>query len=243
MAEQTDGDSRYGRKFGDMTLFGNEGGNFLEKPIAQQVLEIAWSEGCPVPQKVVKKYGAETATKRYAEIIFADRLIREEVKKHNPSLHKKLTEGINRKPGEPVGVHEPQAVPSSYQEIVPPPDTPWGFSLKRVLIDQFGKREERTQERILKGLEILENLATQKIDSPLEFLAKLAEEVIKTDGDSIQVMKNTLSKGHLDEQNFHALYAKLAEELKQSSPTFREEYNKLTPQERDKLGIAEVNLK
>ncbi len=235
-------DNRYNREFGDMTLLGDKGDNFFEKPIEQQVFEVAWSEGCPVPQKVVKKYGAEVATKRYGEIIFADRLILEEVKKHNPNLHRKLTESVKRKPDEHVGVHEPESVPDSYSTKVPPPDTPWGFSLKRILVDQFGPREKRTAERMQKGLKILEDVASQDIESPLELVARLAEAVIKADGDKIQVMKNTLSKGHLYEQNFHTLYSELVRELKKHSLTFQEEYNKLTPEERDKLGIAEVDL-
>ena len=236
-------DKRYDREFGDMTLLGDKGEGFLAKPIDQQVMEIAWSEGCPVPKKVVKKYGAETATKRYGEIVFADKLILEEVKKHNPSLHGKLTESVDRKPNEPVGVHETESVPDSYSSKVPPPDTPWGFSLKRILVDQFGTREERTQERILKGLQILEDVASQDIESPLELVATLAEEIIKADGDRVQVMRNTLSKGHLDEQNFHNLYAELAEKIKEHSPSFQEEFNKLSDNEREELGIAEVNLK
>lgn len=243
MPEKPDTETRYDRRFGDMTLLGDRGDNFLAKPIDQQVMEIAWSEGCPVPKKAVAKYGAETATRRYGEIIFADKLILEEVKKHNPKLHSKLIQSVTRKSGEPVGEYEAESVPESYSSKVPYPDTPWGFSLKRVLVDQFGKREERTQERVLKGLEMLEDIASQEIDSPLEFLSILAEEVIKTDGDKIQVMKNTLSKGHLGEQNFHSLYAELAEELRKHSPVFQKEYNKLSDKAREELGIAEVNLK
>lgn len=243
MPEQSNKDKRYSREFGDMTLLGDKGEDFFTKPIQQQVMEIAWSEGCPVPKKVVKKYGAETATKRYGEIIFADKLILEEVKKHNPSLHTKLTKSIVRRPNEPVGIHEPDSVPDSYSTRVPPPDTPWGFSLKRVLVNQFGRRGERTQERVIKGLKILEDVASQEIDSPLELVAKLAEEVMKADGDKVQVMRNTLSKGHLAEQNFHSLFAELAEELRKHSSLFQEEYNKLSGKEREELGIAEVNLK
>lgn len=234
---------RYGRKFGDMTLIGDNGESFLAKSFDQQVMEIAWSEGCPVPKKVVAKYGAETATNRYGEIIFADRLILEEVKKHNPSLHTKLTEDLTRNPNEPIGVHEPESVPDSYTTIVPYPDTPWGFSLKRILVDQFGSREVRTSERIQRGLEILEDVASRNINSPLELVAILAEEVITADGDKIQVIKNTLSGGHLGEQNFHDLYAELAKELRKHSPRFQEEYNKLSTKQRAGLRIAEVNLK
>ena len=242
MTEHQDNNNRYGRNFGDMTLLGDKGDNFFKKSIDQQVLEIAWSEGCPVPQKAVNKYGAETATKRYGEIIFADRLIKEEIKKHNPELFKILITDVIRKPNEPAGEYEPESVPSSYSVKVPYPDTPWGFSLKRILVDQFGKREERTKERISKGLEMLEKIASQKISSPLELLAKLSEEVIKADGDKIQVLKDTLSQGHLNEQNYYTLYDKLAEELKRHSPTFQEEYNKLSPEERKSFGIAELNL-
>jgi len=243
MPEQSNKNKRYDRGFGDMTLLGDKGEDFFSKPIDQQVMEIAWSEACPVPKKVVEKYGAETATLRYGEIIFADKLVLEEVNNHNHTLHNKLTKSVTRNPNEPVGVYEPESVPDSYSTEVPYPDTPWGFSLKRILVDQFGKRDKRTTEKIQRGLEILEDVASQDIESPLELLAILAEEVIKADGDKVQVMKNTLSQGHLGEQNFHSLYAELAEQINKHSPTFQAEYNSYTPEKRDKLGIAEVNIK
>lgn len=50
---------RYHREFGKGTLLGDEGGNFFDKPINQQVMEMGWSHACPVVDEVVKKYGPE----------------------------------------------------------------------------------------------------------------------------------------------------------------------------------------
>jgi len=241
---------RYGRGFGDMTIIGDKkddqkATDFLSKPINEQIImALAWSEGCPVPEEVIEKYGLDGALARYGDVMFADKLILAEVKKHNPALHDKLTLTITRKAHEPVGAHESKHVPHSHSTMVVPPNTPWGFSLKRLLIDQFGQRKnERSTIRIQKGLEILEKVAKQRIGSPLEFLAVFAEKIIKADGEKTKILRDTLCQGHLNQHNLRNHYKRLVVELKKHSPTFLKEYKKLSTQDRVKFGIAEVSLK
>jgi hypothetical protein len=238
MAEEYGKREQFGRLFSDNKLLGDDY-TFPQKPINEQVDSIAWSEGCPVKNRVVGNNGPEVARDRYGEIIFARQMILEEAREHNPQLYQDLTVSLTRNPNEPVGKHEPESVPQSHITTIDANNTPWGFSLPRILLDQFGKRDNRTQGRIQSGLEMLEEIV-KEVHSPLEFMAVLAEQAVKADADIDTVLKSTLSRGYLGEENTHKLYHELAIQLQKHAPTLWQRYLELDIHQRTKFGIADL---
>jgi len=232
-------EEQFGRTFGDNKVLGDEGGSFSEKSLDEQVDALAWSEACPVKNYVIKRSGPEEAIKRYGEVIFARQMVLKTAEKHNPELHQALTVTLNRNFDEKVGVHEPTSVPESHLLVINSNSTPWGFSLPRILLDQFGKQKPDRQERMQKGLEILET-TVKEVHTPLEFVAVLAERMAAADADRDRVLRSTLSKGCLDEENTRQLYQDLRAELKQHAPTLWKRYTELDSQTREELGIATV---
>ena len=231
----------YGRTFGDNTLIGDQGDAFFEKSVTQQILELADSEACPIPRSVIERYkkDPEGARDRYGEIVTMRKLILETTQKLNPELYKQLTKPLARNPNEPVGIYESDAIPPEYINEMTANNTPWGFSLPRILLDQWGKGELRTQKRALKGLTILEqsiNTAT----TPLEFMAILANKAAHAGADMDAVLKSTISKGKLADDNVETLYRALGKEMKAHAPTLWNRYLELTPDERTSRGIANI---
>lgn len=231
----------YGRTFGDNTLIGDQGDAFFKKSVTEQILELADSEACPIPRSVIKRYkeDPEGARDRYGEIVTVRKLILETTQKLNPELYTELTRPLARNVNEPVGTYEPDAIPPEYIQEMTANNTPWGFSLPRILLDQWGKGELRTQERALKGLTILEqsiNTAT----TPLEFMAVLANKAVHAGADIDAVLKSTISKGKLDDDNVRTLYQNLGKEMKTHAPTLWKRYLELTPVERTSRGIANI---
>lgn len=231
---------RYGRKFAENTMLGDTNENFFEKSIDEQVDEIAWTEGCPVKDAVKKRNGPEGAKKRYGEVIFTREVIMDEVKAHNSDLFPIMNEDIRRNPNEPVGEHEQTSVPADYLTMIPMTNTPWGYSLPRILVVQFGSGKDRTPEKMIKGLQILEK-SIKDSKSPLELIARLANNI--TNKNSLitdAVLKQAFSKGHLGEQNDFHLYQELLGEIKKHAPKLYKRYLELSLEERAEKGIASL---
>jgi|GEM_PF-2000198 len=231
----------YGRTFGDNTLIGDRGDAFFEKSTMQQILELADSEGCPIPRSVIERYKKEpeAARDRYGEIVTMRKLILETTQKLNPKLYEQLTKPLVRNSNEPVGTHETDAVPAEYINEMTANNTPWGYSLPRILLDQWGKGKLRTQERALKGFTILEQ-SISTASTPLECMAILANKAVKAGADIDAVLKSTISKGKLDDDNVTTLYRELEKQVKTHAPMLWKRYQALTPDERTSRGIANI---
>lgn len=241
MTEQPYGlDNRHGRNFGERSLLGDKNDKFFDKPIEEQVNEIAWSEGCPVKDRVVARNGPKEARNRYEEVIFTYQIILAEAEEHNSSLASLLMQRLQRKVDEPAGEHEPTSVPSSHLTEISAPNTVWGWALPRMLIEQFGKREERTQRRMIKGLRILES-AVKRATTPLNLMAILSESIVKANpAITDSILKQTFSKGYLGEENTFGIYQDLFRQIKVHSPILYERFNELSSEEKAQKGIAEL---
>lgn len=241
MTEQPYGpDNRHGRSFGERSLLGDKNDKFFDKPIEEQVNEIAWSEGCPVKDKVVGRSGPKEARNRYGEVIFTYQIILAEAEEHNPVLASLLKQRLQRKVDEPVGEHEPTSVPSSHLTEISAPNTVWGWALPRILIEQFGKRGERTQARMIKGLQMLES-AVKKATTPLDLMAILSESIVKANPPiTDSILKQTFSKGYLGEENTAEIYKDLLRQIKSHSPILYKRFNELSSEEKAQKGVAEL---
>jgi len=128
MTEQYGPDNRDGIKFGERKLLKDT--DFLNKPLNVQVKQLAWSEGCPVMNKVISRDGIESARDRYGEVIFANRIVLSLAEIKNPELSIQLKKSLKREISEPVGEHEPTSVPSSHLTEISTPNTPGVFCSK-----------------------------------------------------------------------------------------------------------------
>lgn len=238
-------DIRAGRVFGDGTLLGDRGENFLSKnqppeKIRQQALELAWSHGCPIPNELIPLYGAREIRNRYGECNFWYKSwILPRTRELNPELHKMLAKPFSRLINEPVGKHEPVSVPGSHLEQMSMMSTPWGYALPRVLIEQFGRCDSRNRDRVMKGLDVLDEVIKNSV-TPMQFVAKLSEAVVLTDADPHKVLGHTLAREILEEENCSNLLNVLVSILNMEAPTLMQAYWKLNTQERKNLGIIEI---
>lgn len=233
-------DSRSGINFGERRLLPETDTNFINLPLEDQVKHLAWSEGCPVMNKVIDRAGLKVARDRYGEVIFASRIVLSQAELHNPELSIQLKQGLKRKDREPVGEHEPTSVPMSHLTEISTPNTPWGYSLPRILVEQFGNKSERNQGRMQKGIQILER-SIKKADSPLSLIAIFSNNVVKAFPSIIDsVLKRTFSSGYLKEENTFELYGELLTEIKKHSPMLYKRYTELSSEEKADKGIAEL---
>jgi len=229
-------ETRYDREFGKSTLLGDRGDNFFGKPLEQQVLEIGWSHACPVVDRVVKEYGPEWTLKRYAECNFVFGLIVESARDLNPKLYAQLITPTPRIKDEfpSEGRFNPNLIPSSFYNEMSPLSTPWGYALPRVVIEQMGRgknNEERTQERILKALDII-NEAVKTSKTPVCLLVKVAEAISRLDAKPRAVLAHTLSENILLEEGCKSIFKDIRREIEKSAPILAAEYASMTKAER-----------
>lgn len=253
-------DIRYGREFGKGALLGDQGDNFFQKPIEDQVRELGWSHACPVVDEVIRNYGdefaqkhieakpedihrggAELARARYAECNFVYGSIINTALELNRPLYEKLVKPVPRLENEPDGDHGLEFVPKSHLKQMSPMSTPVGYALPRVVIEQMGRGEknsERTPERMQKALEIVEE-AIKVSKTPIELVIKLSEDVSKLDADPKSVLYHLLSAGILHEENCVTMFKDIIAEMRKSAPVLTEAYDAMSSKEKQELDIVE----
>jgi len=243
MAEKID----YGsRKFGDFRSIGNSPDDFINRPVREKVFLAARSHLCPIPEVVVKNYGLEKATSRYSECNFTMReLILHSAKELNPRLYRNLKKTVNRVPGElPDQNLNSKYLPKEFQEKMRLASTVYGYALPRILIVQFGENRGedslRTQERILKGLEVLDEVVTSSTD-PLAFTVNLAEKVSHEDADPRRVIYHLLSLGILEEEGCKTMFKRTLSLVEYSAPKLWSIYKNLL-KEKGEAGLHEMGI-
>jgi hypothetical protein len=257
-------ETRYDRQFGRGQTLGDNGENFFQKPIGEQVKEMAWSHACPVVDDVIQAYGeqwakdhpqatdpqvfqggAEMALQRYAECNFMFGYIAEVAKNLNPSLHEQLNSPVKRLPNEPDGEHGTKYVPETHKDVMSPLSTPWGYGIPRVVIEQMGRgpnNSQRTADRIQKALEIIDEVVPQ-CQTPIELAVKLSEAVVQKDAkaEPRMVIYHLLSAGILHEENCPSIFQQMINEMTRSAPTLLGYYESMTTKERNLLGVVDMH--
>lgn len=264
MTEKVD----YGsRKFGDFRSIGNSPNDFIDRPVQERVFLAARSHLCPIPEEVIDSYtaryiknfakGGETlpdaeiggmrmAISRYTECNFTMKeIILHSVKEKNPTLYKNLVTPLPRIPGEEFNQNlKPNYIPKDFSQRMRLASTVYGYALPRILIVQFGENRDesdvRSQERILKGLYLLDKLIP-KYNDPIEFTVKLAEEVSKLDANPNRVIYHLFSMGILQEQGCKDMFKKTFSTLEKKAPNLWSTYQKLL-QEKGESALADMGI-
>jgi len=245
---------QYGRTFSDNKILGDNGDNFFDLSLDEQVNISAFSEGCPVREKVKARYivsgeGLEGARDRYGAVRMARYEVIDAVKDVNPTLYAQLTSPnpISRLicPSgnyiEPVGEHEPVSVSQSHIHNIDPNNTPWGYANPRLFLTITGDSNSRTPESSFKALMLVEVAADpKKSTNPIEFLVNFGELAANSGVDVDQILKVIMSNGYLKEENTHVLFRELLSIIKNHAPKLWNRYTNLTPEDKARLGIAEL---
>lgn len=229
-----------GREFGRSTFLGEQGANFFNKPLVDQVTEMGWSHACPVIDEVIKDYGPEWTLKRYAECNFVFGLVVESARDLNPKLYEQLTTPVARLEGEKPGREfKQELIPDGFYEKMSPLSTPWGYAIPRVVIEEMGRGEnnkDRTPKRLLKSLSMIDK-AVKTSKTPVELLVKLSEQSARLDADPKAVLSHVLANGILVEEGCKTMFDEIKAKIDKSAPTIKQAYDSMSNEERTKEGI------
>jgi len=237
------------RKPGDFMSIGNTPNDFIDRPKEDQVFLAARSHLCPVPDEVITAYsedyaqshpditdpniirleGMKMAISRYSECNFAmKRIILPSVKETNLSLYKKLITPVARLPQElPDSSLKEKYLPKDFKEKMRLASTVYGYALPRILIAQFGENrtenDARSQERMLKGLLLIDTLAPN-YNNPVELTVALAEEVCRLDADPRRVIYHLFSTGILKEEGCKTMFKEVFDTMNSNSKILKQTY-------------------
>ena len=234
---------RHGRKFGDNQLVRGDSDIFFKLPAEIQAAAAAWSEGCPVKNKVVNRKGPEEARLRYHNVIIARLWILSTAKDLNPDLHTQLTQSLTREKGEPVGVYEPVNAPASIKDTIVANNTPWGYALPRMIVDFMSPDDEQTPDQVKERSSQMMAILKSSVESsrtPIEFMARFAKLMVVVGVDPKTILKTMLSAGYLEENNTYKLFQELKGQLQQVAPTLFYYYQSLSSQEKAEAKIADI---
>lgn len=221
IAEEVMTDERYGRKFGNSRFLGDDPSILDESP--EGLLKIfSWSQACPDPEAAVEVFGLDWIIRRYAECNFWTGWIKKQTEKINPSLAEMLNKPVKRPKNMTAGKYNKLYVPGSYEDEISPMSTIWGYALSRVLIEQFGRGDQRTQERVFKGLNIVDKVI-KKSKTPAELLARLANEVVKADVKAEAVLGHVFAV-EMEAEGKLFLLKEMVKEIKTHAPNLWKKY-------------------
>ena len=215
-------------------------------PIREQALAAGWADGCPVaveltdPENTTPGRGPENMLGRYGEVNFWFGQLVREIEPVNQWLSTILLTNEPRRPGEPVGKHEPESVPEGYASELSPMNTLTGYALPRIFVEQLhakGDDRESQQNQMFTGIELVLSAASE-VDDPLDLLAvvsnKLSTEAQLPDE---KIFKHILSNGWLGEHNAHDEVDDFLESLSKHAPGLYERYTSMSQEERVKSGL------
>ncbi|HRJ06574.1 MAG TPA: hypothetical protein PK096_03215 [Candidatus Saccharibacteria bacterium] len=169
---------------------------------------LGWIAGCPVVEELTDPNnssdgrGAEAMVERYAEVNVWFTLITEMVWEHNRELADAFYSSVDRHDDDVVGKYEDSSIPADHFEKMAPIGTLAGYAMPRIFIEQLnGTHPEDdpkdTQDRVVAGLDAVERVSDSK--TPLEFTARLAEELYHLQSNPYRLLKHLLPTGWLDE--------------------------------------------
>ncbi len=218
---------------------------FFDLSHQEQARIAGWVDGCPVVEELIDPAntapgrGPENMLQRYSGVNFWFGYIAREVEDHNPVLGDQLMAPLVRHTLEPVGKHEPESVPDSYETEMYPMNTLAGYALPRIFLEQLGDGEPaEVADRMVRGLQALEE-AIPEAESPLELLALVGEGLVKTgDVTPEQVLKHSLSQGWLGEHNATRTIVEFQDILTELAPTLWGAYQGLGDEEKQALRLV-----
>jgi hypothetical protein len=236
------------RKYGDHTLIGDNNDTFFDQSWLGKAQDLGWSDGCPVVTRLVKSpeeggRGEEVMAKRYGPVNYWGGTIKEAfVKAGRQDLFDQFTLQRPRHEDEPRGTHDADWAPSELNDQLL--ITPEAYSLPRIMIAYItdpkqGQSVSENQDRFVNALDALEE-ATQTAGNIKEVMVSVTESLVKHGGDTVTLLKNALPQGKIGEDNVQGEYRETLEIMEEQAPELHEIYTQLSPEEKQKVGMAQI---
>jgi hypothetical protein len=183
----------------------------------------AHSAGCPVPGEIIDQRGLKASLARFDDLNFLFRLIiRVTRNEGKTSLAGDLDSPVRRRPGEPAGKFEVEAVPLSYLNSIAPAARVAGFSLSRML-EAIHQKQSTTI-----GLPSLIRDILPDSHTSYHLTAYMAQQALARGVSEVDVFRFTFGKNLLTEQNCQTDMQELAWVMKQpATSTVWERYQRL----------------
>ncbi len=232
-----------------------------DRHLLQKLLMVGAAHGCPNPVQVALEIGLSRikspkdlpeAIEKAEEWLIARQMecniemnhVLDVTKTQGADeLYNSLTTPKKRLSNEPVGPYNRRLVSSNYAEYMPPGSTPVGYGIPRVKIEEMGRDEKRTPERVEKS-NLLVKKAIDQSHTPEELLANLACLVVtpafggEGDADALAVLSQTLSATSHKEQGCTSVFKEIASNIRTKSPLLWKFYTSLSVEECTKADIV-----
>ncbi|MBI3384632.1 hypothetical protein HY030_00360 [Candidatus Gottesmanbacteria bacterium] len=231
-----------GRKFGGYTVFGDHGDKYVNHSPKRQLFEQGFSQACPDPRDVAKKYGLEWTRNRYTDCNLTLGIVMDQALRLNPKLYKELAKTRKRK--EPVGLHNSKSVPYSYIKEMTTGAKPEGYTLPRILLEAAGRMGHRSDNnKYFRAMRWLDEVTIES-STPQELVVNLAERITrsKRDGANRTAVLAHMFANEILEEHPSGLYLKqLAQLLKEKAPRLYNHYNRISSEEKAEIGMVDIN--
>lgn len=253
-----------GRELGDLKSIGDRPEDMMGvRRWKDRVFLAARSQLCPIPDEVVNYYsleykkahpkarnpekirreGMKMAVRRYLQCNFVlKRLILAPIEESNQELYRAMLRPVSRVKGEyPNPNLKKQFLPDGFEREMQLGSTLYGYALPRILGVWFWENQEGDpQERISRGLEIVEKLSKQReIVSPIEFMVKLAERLVGVGADPERLLGHMLAKSFLKEEGCKTMFRQTIETMREKAPNLWRRYDQMTMEERGNREIVD----
>lgn len=236
---------RYGRRYGDHMLIGDNRDSFLNSSRLAQALALAWSDGCPIALRLCREQeqggrGADVMVQRYGAVNFWGGMIKKTFNElRRTDLTRQFTQQKLRRSNEQMGTHDEAWIPEELEGRLL--ITPEGYSLPRIMIAYIeeGKTPQEKAQRVTNALTALEKSA-QDGKTIKEVMIKVAQSLIKQGGNVITLLRNMLPQGKVDEDNVYTEYRETLRIIQKIAPELYKAYMSLSSEEKQKVGMANI---
>jgi hypothetical protein len=206
--------------------------------------------GCPITPRLLEERNHEELAKRYAEIILYYQLLLDRVGVDHPRLYEQIINGETRKVEEIPKGYDEGWVPDWFAERVPGTETHWGYALPRLLIsysfgEASGTRGDKPLDRLVNASGFFDDVLDELGDGEVadELLLGFAEKLVVDGGaDPRVVLRRTISAGKLELDSMHTQFSRVVEKMEENAPVLWGEYCKMTSDERNECGVADITV-
>jgi len=223
---------KFGRQFGHADTHPGDGSRLSDMTAEVRTEAMAHFHACPVRERVVAMFGNDWTFKRYLECnhIHKHELL-DEALKTNFDLYKQLISPIKRLEGElPDQTINPANIPPSYDTEMSPLSAPTGYAPSRIILVWAGIKAgvkdssgTNSKERVAVIKNKLKELVSRAKD-PIELTLAIAEEAIKMDADSEQIIGHLMSLDILKEQGCKTMYKEILTRMETEAPVTYKKY-------------------
>jgi hypothetical protein len=226
-----------------------------EKKYPVLAVMLGWSEGCPVVPLILQRGSAKEAVETYAELLLSRSDLYEMIRQANPALYRRFTSTRERLSSEPAGEFFRKSIPPDHDRFLRGAAAYAGYNLPRLLREFLGPRKHRDQNRFLIAYDIFDRVlnyaALTELDSPIEFVALLAEafhtsddqvrqDTVRGSQDPLKYLRRLFSSGKLSEDNAYTDHLKTLRFLRQRRSPLWDIYQSAPADALKERGIADL---